>query len=120
MPNFGQSSTYRYGVAVLAVVLATVARLLLDPALGTGFPFATLFFAVLVTAWAAGPGPALAATALGAVAAARFLLPPRDRFAVAGFDNQAGLVLYLAVSAGIAIFGGAMHSARRRAEANAA
>ena len=35
----------RYAVAVAAVVAAVVARLLMDPVLGTGFPFATLFFA---------------------------------------------------------------------------
>src|SRR5262245_46376294 len=108
-----------YGVAVVAVVVATGLRLLLDPLLGDKFPFATLFLAVLVAAWWGGYGPALLATALGAVASARFLVPPRDGFAVEGFDDQAGLALYLAVGVGLALLGGRMRSARRRAEAAA-
>ena len=115
-----RSTLLRYGGAALAVLLATAARLALDPILGDLFPFATLFLAVLVVAGYAGRGPALLATGLGAAAAARFLLPPRDSLAVRGFENQAGLVLYLTVGAGIALLGGAMRSARRRAEAHAA
>ena len=97
----------RYGSAVIGVALATVARLALDPVLGDLFPFATLFFAVLVVAGYAGRGPALLATVLGALASARFLLPPRDGFAVHGVENQAGLVLYLTIGLGIALLGGA-------------
>ena len=113
------TNVIRYGSAVIGVLLATIARLALDPVLGDMFPFATLFFAVLIVAGYGGRGPALLATVLGAVASARFLLPPRDSFAVHGVENQAGLVLYLAISLGIAILGGAMQSARRRAEAHA-
>jgi PAS domain S-box-containing protein len=49
-----------------------------------------------------------------------FLLPPRDSFAVTGFENQAGLVLYLVVGTGIAVLGGLMHRSRERALAGAA
>ena len=117
MTDPARSTLLRYGGAALAVLLATAARLALDPILGDLFPFATLFLAVLVVAGYAGRGPALLATGLGAAASARFLLPPRDGLAVQGFENQAGLVLYLAVGAGIALLGGAMRAARRRAEA---
>ncbi|MDB5350084.1 MAG: domain S-box [Planctomycetota bacterium] len=109
----------RYGAAVAAVILATVARLALDPALGDLFPFATLFLSVLVVAAYAGRGPALLATAFGAVASVLFLLPPRSGFAVRGFDNQAGLVVYLVVGVGIALLGGALRHARKRAEGHA-
>ena len=48
-------------------------------------------------------------------------LPPAapGGFAVQGFENRAGLVLYFAVGVGIALLGGALRDARRRAEADA-
>ena len=119
MNRLRHANVVRYGSAAIVVLLATIARLALDPVLGDLFPFATLFFAVLIVAGYAGRGPALLATVLGAVASARFLLPPRDSFAVHGVENQAGLVLYLTIGLGIAILGGALQTARRRAEADA-
>src|SRR5262249_53956822 len=101
----------RYGTAALAVAMATIVRLALDPVLGDRFPFATLFFAVLVAAGAGGRGPGLFATVLGALAATTFLLTPRGVFAVEGAEDRAGMVVYLAVGAGIALMGGALHSA---------
>src|SRR5258708_2088953 len=54
-------------------------------------------------------GPGLLATFLGALASARFLLPPRNELAVEGAENRAGMVVYLAVSIGITLLGGALH-----------
>ncbi len=119
MSALSQSSPARYGIAVLAVILAVGLRLLLDPVLHESFPFATLFFAVLVATWFGGRGPALAATALGVLLAVPFLLPPRGHFAVAGLENQVGLLVYLAVGVGIALLGGSMGDAWRRAEEGA-
>jgi PAS domain S-box-containing protein len=109
----------RYGVAVAAVVAAVAVRELLDPVLGDAFPFATVFFAVLVAARYGGFGPALMATLLGAVASVWLLLPPRGVFTLEGFENQAGLVLYLGVGLGIAVLGGAMRAAQERWQATA-
>ena len=111
-------SLLRYGGAIVAIILATTTRLALDPVLDDLFPFATLFLSVLVVAGYGGRGPALLATGLGAVASARFLLPPRDGLRVQGFENRAGLVLYLVVGVGTALLGGALRAARRRAEAD--
>ena len=109
----------RYGVAVASIILATGIRLLLDPILGDKFAFTTLFFAVMVAAWYGGFGPAISASVFGAVCAIGLLLPPRGSFTVEGFDNQVGLALYLAGSFGIALLGGSMREAQRRAEDNA-
>ena len=109
----------RYGFAVVSVVVATFARLLLDPILGDKIPYPTLLLAVMVASWYGGFGPGVMATVLGAVAAARFLLPPRGSFTIEGFDNQIGLALYLFGSCGIALLGGAMRRAQLRAETNA-
>ncbi len=108
-----------YGVAVASVALAMGLRLLLVPAIGYQFPFATLFFATLLTSWFGGVRPALLAAVLGGLSTAYFLLPPRGTFVVHGSDQQFGLAIYLAVSLGIALLGGAMRSARRKSEASA-
>src|SRR4051794_4513178 len=119
MTDTSRTPVLRYVVAASAVLRATAARLALDPVLGDLFPFATLFFAVLVVAGYGGRGPALLATGLGAVVSARFLLPPRNSFLLQGAEYRSGLVLYLAVGAGISLLGGALREARRRAEGNA-
>ncbi len=109
----------RYAIAVAAVAVAVLLRLLLAPLLGDLFPFATLFFAVLFAAWQGGFGPAATAALLGGLLSWWLVLPAQGSFAVHGIANHAGLALYLAVSLAIALFGGAMRKARQRAEANA-
>ena len=104
----------RYGVALVSVALATGLRLLLDPVLADQFPFATFFLAVMLTAGFGGFGPAMTAVILGGLASSYFLLPPRDSFSVEGGDQIAGLALYLTVSVGMALLGGAMRSGRKR------
>ena len=110
------SAARRYGVAAGCALVAVGLRRLLDPILGSAFPFATLFFAVLVAAGYGGAGPALLATATGGLASVELLLPPRGTFGVVGTENQAGLLLYFAVSIGIAVIGHGLREARRRAE----
>ncbi len=113
MPKTYRSLALRYGVAAGSIALATWFRLLLDPALGIQFPYATLFFAVLVTAWYGGFGPALAAVVLGTLSSTYFLIPPRGSFGVEGSDQLVGLALYVAIGFGIATLGGAMRSAQQ-------
>ena len=120
MPERAGVGLKPYGVAALVVVAAIALRLSLDPILGTRFPFATVFFAVLVSAWVGGFGPALFATALGAAGSLWFLVEPRQRLWPADVESGGGLLLYLAVSVGIALIGRGMRRARREAEAEAA
>lgn len=110
------SNQLRYGVAVAAVALAVIARLLLDPLLGYSFPFATLFFAVLFSAGYGGFGPAVTTALLGALVSPWFLLEPRHTVVPQGGENIGGLLLYLSVSIGTGVIGNGMRRARRRAE----
>ena len=110
----------RYLVAALAVVLATAVRLALDPVLGSEFPFATLFLAVLFSAWYGGRGPAIFATILGATTAVTLLLPSQGTVLFQDRTMVAGLALYILVAMGIAALGGRMHAARLRAEGDMA
>ena len=116
MPVALHSALMRHGFAAASVAVAVAVRLALDPFLGDLFPFATVFFAVLVSAMLGGLEAGLTATFLGAMASARFLLNPRDSFVIAGFENQIGFLLYLAVSLGISVLGGRAGEARRIAE----
>lgn len=119
MPTSVSSVTLRYLWAPISVSLAVWGRLMLDPLLGNQFPYATLFFAVLVTAAYGGFGPAVVAVLLGALSSTYFLVPPRGSFRLEGRDQVVGMALYLSVSLGIAVLGGVMQGARSRAEAGA-
>lgn len=119
MLNSRGSFILRYGCAVVSIAVATYLRLLLDPLLSNQFPFATIFFGVLVTAWLGGFGPALLASALGAISSIYFLIPPRASFGPKASNQYFGIALYLSVSFGIAVLGGIMRAAQRRAEASA-
>jgi two-component system, LuxR family, sensor kinase FixL len=112
------SSIRSYGVAFGSVAIMTEARLLLDPLLGNGNPYAMLFFAIVVTA-CYGVGPALTAVVLGAFAADYFFLPPRGSFMLEGLTAKVGMLLYLGVGIGISLLGGAMSTALQISEAGA-
>ena len=107
---------FNYAIAVFCVAAAVGLRLALDPLLGDKFPFATLFLAVMVVSRLAGFRPALFALLLGALLGAHFLLPPRNSFTVDGFDNRAGLILYLILGFALALLGESMRAIQRRLE----
>jgi K+-sensing histidine kinase KdpD len=65
-----------YVVAVLAVGLALLVKLLLNPLIEEESPFLLFFGAVMVGAWFGGLGPGLFATALAALTAGYFFLSP--------------------------------------------
>src|SRR5580692_9166579 len=110
-PERSRSFILRYGCAAASIALATWLRILLDPVLGVEFPFPTLLFAVLLTAWFGGRRPALAAVTLGVFSADYFLIAPRGRLLFENAAQFAGLALYMGVGVGIALLGGSMVAA---------
>jgi K+-sensing histidine kinase KdpD len=116
--NSRQGLILRYGCAVLSVALAAWCRLRLDALMGAQLPFFTIFLAVLLTAWYGGLWPALVAVTLGAVASDFLLLRPRGTLTL-DFDTGIALAAFITTSLGIALLGGLMHGARRRAESAA-
>jgi hypothetical protein len=50
MANKTDTAMVRYGIAVVSIAAAIWARMLLDPVLGDHYPFATIFFGILITA----------------------------------------------------------------------
>jgi len=89
-----RSSLNPYLVSLVAVAVAVVVRVLLDPVLNDRFPVITLLLAVSVAARYGGTRPGLLALLVGGGAAKFFLLAPRGHFAIAGADDQVGLALY--------------------------
>jgi PAS domain S-box-containing protein len=102
-----------YGVAALAVVLATALRVVLDPLLGNNALFSTYYLAVAFAAWYGGLRPSLFALVLGAVVATFTFVPPRGSFAIQGAQSIAALVLYLVLGGLIALLCGSLVASRR-------
>ncbi len=106
-----------YWPALAAVVVAGVARWLLNPWLGTNLPFFTLYFAVIFAAWFGGLKPGLLAVALGfvegtvAFADPAFVLPTGD---LIDFLER---VRFVVVGVCVSVICEALHRQRRRAEA---
>ncbi len=107
-------------MALISVGLALAARMLLTPVIGPGRePFLTLFGAIMLSAWYGGFGPALAAVVVGALSAEWILRRPANVLLPATLEGWIDLAMVLAIGVTIAALGGAMRSARLRAEASA-
>jgi PAS domain S-box-containing protein len=121
MSNRWRSLLSRYGVAFLAIVLATVLRMWLDPYLEDRAPFSTYFVAIMFTAWYGGIGPAIFCMVVGALAADYCFIEPRFSFYFQdwigyGIENVAALALYLMVGIAIAVLSESLLAGQRRTE----
>ncbi|HZN99482.1 MAG TPA: PAS domain S-box protein [Gemmatimonadales bacterium] len=109
-----------YLLAGAAVLVMAAARWLVAPVLGEQLPFTTFLIAVLVAAWFGGLGPAVFATALGAVLGMFLFIPPIYSLELTG-RMEAIRVLLFSITGVIAAFLGESHlRAQARAEAAAA
>lgn len=95
------SAAIRYGGAVATVAVATMVRLACNPWLGTDIPFATFFFATLISALFGGVGPAILATVLGGLAAWFLWFEPPYTLAPIGTAGVIRLTFYAATAAAI-------------------
>jgi two-component system NarL family sensor kinase len=95
----------RYGLAILAAIVALWLRQLLSPLLGDGNPYHTLWPAVVFSAWYCGLGPSVFTTSIGLVGVWYWFLPPYNSFqlqdpkaqlsGMAGFLIFSGLIIAL-------------------------
>ncbi|CAN5824377.1 hypothetical protein BH20ACT11_BH20ACT11_02110 [soil metagenome] len=113
-----RSAPSRYMVALLAVVLAVLLKLLLDPFIIQATPFRLVLAAVVVGAWYGGLGSGLAATAVAAVAVDYLFLPPINSFSSPGLEALP-VSLFLGEGVLISAVIAALHSARERSEISA-
>lgn len=108
----------RYGVAILVTLVLGGIRVVLHPMLDDNLPFASLFLAILISAWYSGVIPAAVSMLLGDIVAALFILPsaPESSYQTGGFwiallgFTICGSILILIIES--------VRSAERRAEAS--
>lgn len=116
MPKAYQRQLLHYGIALLCVLVAIRVGVFFKPTFGDGFPFAAMIVAVMFSGWRGGFGPGLVTSLFGAVALVRFVVDPSGRMHIDGAESQAGVVLYLVVTIGMAVVCGLMRRAVQRAE----
>jgi PAS domain S-box-containing protein len=108
----------RYGVAVLAVGVAFLIKLLLDPLMVQGTPFLLIFGAIMISAWYGGLGPGLLAALTGGLAADYFFLPSTG--SLSGFSLETvPLLVFLVEGTLVCLLVEALRAARARAEGSA-
>jgi signal transduction histidine kinase len=98
----------RYGLAVVAAILALLLRRLLTPFLGENNPYHTIWAAVVFSAWFCGLGPSILTALIGVAGVWYWFLPPFHSFALqdpttavsgmVGFLFFSGLIIFLGES----------------------
>jgi PAS domain S-box-containing protein len=119
LPERERPALLRFAVAVLSVVIATVARWPIQDQLGPSVPFLLYFPAVIAAGWFGGLGPALLATALSAFAAQYFLIEPALSFELGATDDVLRLSLFGGIGIFISLLVEELHRSRRRVQAAA-
>ena len=110
-----RSALKAHALAVAALAAAVLLRWVIDPWLGDGLPFVTLFGAVGAAVWVGGYRPAIVVTLLGYFAVALLFIAPRGTVAFDRPGLVVGLVTYLFTCALIIAIGQTMRKAEDRA-----
>lgn len=90
-----RSQLQRYGVAVLAVAIALLIKLLLAPIIEVESPFILFFAAVMASALYGGTGPAVLATVLAALNSDYFFLSPYYSLAISSLGQGLRLGIFV-------------------------
>jgi signal transduction histidine kinase len=96
----------RYGLAILAAVVALWLRQLLAPLFGESNPYHTLWLAVVFSAWYCGLGPSVLTTSIGLIGVWYWFLPPYHSFSLEDPKAQiSGMIGFLIFSSVIIALG---------------
>ena len=106
-----------YLLAGAAVLVMTGVRWALGPLLGEHLPFITIIVAVLFTAWFGGFGPAVFATAMGALVAVFLFIPPIYHLHSVGIVGSLGVLLFFLTGVTAGLLGESRLRAQDDAEA---
>ncbi len=116
---FWRSRAWAYGFAVLAAVVSLIARKSMTQWVDDHYVLVAFCIPVIISAYIGGLGPGLLATAIVAVGADYYFIPPIDRIFPFERGVDFGEWLFL-ISSGIiaSVLNEALHRARRRAKAS--
>jgi PAS domain S-box-containing protein len=103
-----------YGLSFVAIMLAVMARWLLDPLVGNSMPLSTLYAAVAFAVWLGGWRPAALSAVAGFVMCDYWFMEPRGTLALGDASAAARTVAYLVTCAVIIGFGEALRRAQQR------
>ena len=101
-------------IAFAALLFSLAARVLLDPYLGTGHAFVTVYAAVAISVWAGGWLVAAPVAILGYFAGHILFLDPRGLVDFSDRRTVVGMLAYLVICALVIAIGEAIRAARRR------
>ncbi|HEY2840256.1 MAG TPA: HAMP domain-containing sensor histidine kinase [Pirellulales bacterium] len=104
-----------YVFAGLTLLVATLVRLALAEQLGEKMFLFTYLFAVIVVAWFAGVGPALATLVVSVPLAAWFFIPPYGSLLISGGTSFLAVGAYFLQGLAIVAFGASLRQMRNRA-----
>ena len=110
--QISETTGMRYALALLATVVALLARMGLNPFLGDYVPYITLFPAAAFCAWYCGVGPSILSVVVAVMGAKYWFIPPTHSLRIVGMPQVIGILIFLSVS-GVVL---AMGEARRRHE----
>lgn len=95
--TFSRNPRVQYAVAIAAVLVATYARMQLDPIVGNKNVFLPYLCGVILTALIAGPVPTLVMVFLSAAVADYLFLAPRYSFVVERSEDQVTLGVFVLI-----------------------
>jgi PAS domain S-box-containing protein len=108
----------RYGMALLATVLALFLRWVFDPVFGNHAQYLTVFPAVIFSAWFCGVGPSIAATAAVFLGETYWFVEPRHSLGISDRGQFVAACIYLLAAAFIITLAELNRRAMARAEEN--
>ncbi|NTU60282.1 MAG: PAS domain S-box protein, partial [Deltaproteobacteria bacterium] len=112
------SPVVRYAVAAASAAAGMGLRAALEAWVGPGLPtYITFYPAVMVAALVAGPGPGAVATALSALTAAYWILPPSGYAEISSNADRLGLVVFCATGALVTVVAELYRRSRDKAAA---
>lgn len=115
-PKAAQSFVQPLLLAFAVTAVATLARLALDPLLGSLAPFVTYFLAVVMLAWTRGSRPGLWAVVFSAFAGNYFFVRPHFAFDLGDRGAILQTLLFVVVSGSIVAFSHARLRQNQRIE----
>src|SRR5689334_9791312 len=112
-------SLVHYGIAILCVAVAMLARWLLAQAFGDRFFFITFYPAVMIAAYFGGLRPGLLATALSTLLVGYFWLPSVGSLGLSRRTDWVAILFFVFNGIIISAFSEALHATRRKVAAHA-